>query len=123
MIVIESVNHIGLAVSNMENSSKFYKELFDFEVIDKYSTPDQTVMKMGDIILTLYQTEGYKAGKDAKTSFSFFVDEEDFDDAVDELEESDIKIVFGPENIRKGKTVVFADPDGNKVELSYPRID
>lgn len=123
MIVIESVNHIGLAVSSMENSVKFYKDHFDFEVLDKYSTPDQTVMKMGDIVLTLYQTDGYKAGKDSSTCFSFFVDEEDFDDAVDELEDSEIKIVFGPENIRKGKTVVFLDPDGNKIELSYPRID
>ena len=35
MIVIESINHIGITVSNLEESVKFYKELFDFDMIDK----------------------------------------------------------------------------------------
>jgi len=50
------------------------------------------------------------------------VDEEDFEDAVEEIQEREIEIVFGPENIRKGKTVVFLDPDGNQIELSYPIV-
>ena len=123
MIVIESINHVGLTVSNMERSIQFYRELFDFEILDKYTTPDQTVLRMGDIILTLQQSEGFAAPDDSRSCFSFYVDEEDFDDAVDELEEAEITIVYGPENIRKGKTVIFADPDKNKIELSYPRID
>ncbi len=123
MIVIESINHVGLTVSNMEKSVKFYKELFDFEIMDKYTTPDQTILRMGDIILTLQQSDGFSAPSESKTCFSFYVDEEDFDDAVDELEDSEISIVYGPENIRKGKTVVFTDPDQNKIELAFPRID
>ena len=78
---------------------------------------------MGDIILILQQSDGFAASTDSKACFSFFIDEEDFDDAVEELEDSEIEIVYGPENIRKGKTVIFADPDQNKIELSYPRID
>ena len=46
----------------------------------------------------------------------------DFEDAVDEIQEKEIEIVFGPEDIRKGKTVVFLDPDGNQIELSYPMV-
>ncbi|MCL2154623.1 MAG: VOC family protein [Leptospirales bacterium] len=123
MIVIESVNHIGITVSNLDNSIKFYKELFDFDVVENMSNAGQAFLKMGDIVLSLIEVPGYKNSGASKNCISFYVDEEDFDDAMDEIEESGIKVVFGPENIRKGQRVVFADPDGNHIELSYPRID
>ncbi len=122
MIVIEGVNHIGITVSNLEESIKFYREFFDFEVIDKLSTPGQAFLKMADIILGLNEVPGYRNGENSKGRISFFVDEQDFDDAVDELKESNIEIVYGPENIRNGQLVVFLDPDGNYIELSYPMI-
>jgi metallothiol transferase len=123
MIVIESVNYIGITVSNLERGVNFYKDLFDFDTVDNISTAGQAFLKMGDIMLALEEVEGYKAVDDMGVSVSFYVDEEDFDDAVDELKEADIEIVSGPENLRKGQRVVFLDPDGNCIELSYPRID
>lgn len=123
MIVIESVNYIGITVSDLERGVNFYKELFDFDTVDNISTAGQAFLKMGDIMLALEEIEGYKAGIDAGACVSFYVDEEDFDDAVDELKEEEIEIVSGPENLRKGQRVVFLDPDGNRIELSYPRID
>ena len=123
MIVIESVNHIEITVSALEGSVKFYKDLFDFEVIENISNSGQAFLKMGDILISLTEVSGYKSSKDSKNCISFYVDEEDFEDAIDELDESGITVVYGPENIRKGKRVVFADPDGNHIELSYPKID
>ena len=35
MIVIESIDYIGLTVSNLDNAIEFYKELFDFEVVER----------------------------------------------------------------------------------------
>ena len=123
MIVIESVNHIGITVSDLDKSVKFYKELFDFDVIDNISNLGQAFLKMGDILLSLVEVKGYKCSSESRNCISFYVDEEDFEDAFDELEDAGIEIVFGPENIRKGQRVVFADPDGNHIELSYPKID
>ncbi len=123
MIVIESVNYIGITVSDLERGVQFYKDLFDFDTVDNISTAGQAFLKMGDIMLALEEVEGYKAVDDMGASVSFYVDEEDFDDAVDDLKEADIEIVSGPENLRKGQRVVFLDPDGNRIELSYPRID
>jgi metallothiol transferase len=120
MIVIEKLNYIGLTVSNLEESISFYKDLFDFDVVDKISGSDQAFLKMGDLLIALNEVEGYKNQEGTKNSISFFVDEEDFDDALDEIEESEISIVYGPENLRNGKTVVFLDPDENQIELSYP---
>ena len=122
MIVIESVNHIGITVSNLEESVKFYRELFDFEIIDKASAPGVAFMRVTDITIGLYEEHGYKNSNSSKHRISFYVDEEDFEDAVDELEDRNLQIVYGPENLRKGKTVVFLDPDGNQIELSYPLI-
>ena len=122
MIVIESINHIGITVSNVEESINFYKDLFDFEVIEKISNSGQAFLKMGDITISLYEVEGYKTDGVSQNRISFYVDEEDFEDALDELEEMGIKIVYGPENIRNGQTVVFLDPDGNNIELSYPKV-
>jgi catechol 2,3-dioxygenase-like lactoylglutathione lyase family enzyme len=122
MIVIESINHIGITVSNLEESVKFYKDLFDFDMIDKASGPGLAFMRVADITIGLYESQGYKNSDNSKSRISFYVDEEDFEDAVDEIQERDIEIVFGPENIRKGKTVVFLDPDGNQIELSYPIV-
>jgi len=73
-------------------------------------------------MLGLFEVEGYSNQTNSKNHLSFYVDEEDFDDAVDEIRERDIPIVFGPENIRKGQSVVFLDPDGNQIELCYPRM-
>jgi catechol 2,3-dioxygenase-like lactoylglutathione lyase family enzyme len=120
MIVIESINYLGLTVSNLENSIKFYRELFDFEVIENNS--GQALIKEGDIIISLYEAEKFKNSGDAKNRVSFIVDEDDFEDAVDELKEKEIPIVSGPENIRKGQSVTFLDPDGNQIELCYPKL-
>lgn len=122
MVVIEGINYIGVNVSNLDASVKFYRDLFDFDVVDKYSVPGITFMKVADMILGLYESAGYSASDTAKSPLAFFVDEEDFEDALDELEERGIDIVSGPENLRGGKKVVFCDPDGNKIELSYPKL-
>ena len=123
MIVIESLNYIVITVSDLDKSIKFYKELFDFDVVENISNAGQAFLKMGDMVLSLVEVAGYKNSGDSKHCISFYVDEEDFDDAMDEIEETGLKIVLGPENIRKGQRVIFEDPDGNHIELSYPSID
>jgi catechol 2,3-dioxygenase-like lactoylglutathione lyase family enzyme len=120
MIVIESINYLGLTVSNLENSIKFYRELFDFEVIENNS--GQAFIKEGDIIISLHEVDKYKGQADSKNRVSFIVDEDDFEDTIDELNEKNIPIIFGPENIRKGQSVIFLDPDGNQIELCYPKL-
>ncbi len=122
MIVIEDVDHIGITVSNLDQAIDFYSDLFDFEVVERMSNSPQAFIKIGDIIIGLYEQEGYKNQDDTRNHISFYVDEEDFDDAVEEIQERDIPIVFGPENLRKGQSVVFLDPDGNQIELCYPRL-
>lgn len=120
MIVIESVGHIGISVSNLEEAIKFYKDLFDFEIIEKEGSQNVAMMRVGDITIGLYEVKGYRCDEKSQTRISFNVDEEDFEDAVDEIEARGIPVLYGPEELKRGKTVIFADPDGNKIEISSP---
>ncbi len=122
MIVIESVDHVGLTVSNLDRAIEFYRDLFDFEILEKFGDTRQAFLRVGDIVIGLYEIEGYKNQEGTKNHLSFYIDEEDFEDAVDEINEKEIPIVFGPDNLRKGKSVVFLDPDGNQIELCFPRM-
>lgn len=122
MIVIESVDHIGMTVSDLDSAIEFYKDLFDFEVVERVSNSNEAYIKVGDILIKLIEVKGYETPDNSKSHICFYIDEEDFDDAIDELEDKNIPIVYGPENIRKGRLVVFSDPDGNKIELRYPRM-
>ena len=122
MIIIEGINHIGLTVSNLEESINFYKDLFDFEVVDKLGSAGQAFLRMGDMLISLNEVEGFSGSDSSDFAISFYVDEEDFEEALEELNEREITIVRGPENLRNGQSVVFTDLDGNKLELAYPRL-
>lgn len=122
MIVIENLDHIGITVSDLDRAIEFYSDTFDFEVVERASNSNEAYIKVGDILIKLTELKDYKAPENSKSHICFYIDEEDFDDALDELQDKNIPIVFGPENIRKGRLVVFTDPDGNKIELRYPRL-
>jgi metallothiol transferase len=113
---------VGLTVSNLDRAIEFYRDLFDFEILEKFGDTRQAFLRVGDIVIGLYEIEGYKNQEGTKNHLSFYIDEEDFEDAVDEINEKEIPIVFGPDNLRKGKSVVFLDPDGNQIELCFPRM-
>ncbi|HPA73928.1 MAG TPA: VOC family protein [Spirochaetota bacterium] len=122
MIVIEALDHIGITVSSLDKSIEFYRDLFDFEIVEKFGDTRQAFLRVGDVMLGLYEVSGYRNQDGTKNHLSFYVDEEDFDDAMDEINDKGITVVFGPENIRKGKSVIFLDPDGNQIEICYPRM-
>lgn len=121
MIVIESINNVCVTVSDIKRAVDFYKDLFDFDVVEKQGA-GYVYLKMGEMVIALHEQEGFANTANSGYSISFFVDEDDFDDALESLEEKNIPIVYGPENIRNGQAVIFADPDGNRIELSYPRV-
>ena len=122
MIVIESINHVGLTVANLDKSIQFYTDLFDFEVVEKIDNSQEAFIRIGDILIGLYEDEEFTGQRSNKKCISFYIDEEDFEDALEELKDNDIAIVYGPENIRNGKTLIFMDPDGNHIELCYPKM-
>jgi metallothiol transferase len=117
MIIIENIDHICFSVTDMERSIEFYRETFGFDVIEHLSGSPEALLQVGDIRLRL-ETSKNPAGD---SYVAFYVDEEDFEDALEEIEEAGIEVVSGPEEYRGGKRIVTADPDGNKITLCYPK--
>ena len=74
MIVIESVDHVGLTVSNLDRSIEFYRDLFDFEILEKFGDTRQAFLRVGDIVIGLYEIEGYKNQEGTKNHLSFYID-------------------------------------------------
>ena len=125
MIIIERLQEISFAVSNLENSISFYKDIFGFDIVEWQGGSKEVRMQMGDINLRLCEVENYSVAEESENYLTFYVDDDDFDDAVDEIEENEIAIVFGPDNIRNGsdntkngRKVVILDPDGNRLGLT-----
>ena len=74
MIVIESIDHFGITVSNLDQSIEFYKELFDFEVVEKISNSRRAFIRVGEILIGLYEVEGYKNIENTKNHICFYIE-------------------------------------------------
>ena len=122
MIIVEGVNHINLAVSDLKASVKFYSDLFDFEIIDD-SHKGYVVMTLDPIKIKLIKVDKVENQLSAmkQPSVSFIMDVDDFTEAITEIEDKKIPIVRGPEATESGgETLIFKDPDNNLIEIFYP---
>ncbi len=116
MIIIEQINHISVAVTNLDKAIDFYRDCLGFDVVERQSGGSDAVLQVGDMNLRLSSAE--KPGKKSSEDYiCFSVDMDDFDDAVDFIESENISILFGPEISKTRKKVVIADPDGNNICL------
>lgn len=119
MIIIEDMSYISISVSNIDESVQFYKDMFEFDVIEKQSGMNEAILQLGGIKLRLSQIEDFAENSRKEDYICFTVDPEEFDDILEEVEEKNINIIFGPENIANGRKVIIGDPDNNKIALSY----
>lgn len=120
MIIVEGIHHINIAVTNLSVSSKFYSDLFDFEITDN-SHSNYISISLEPITVNLVQTEKVDNQLSGlqKPTLSFEMDVDDFTDAINEIEEKEINIIKGPEVIENGESLLFADPDNNLIEIFY----
>lgn len=114
MIIIEEVNHISLAVANLEKSLEFYRDIFYFDTVEKIDKTE-AFLSIGDIKIRLKESAEVTPNPDVYISFN--IDMQDFDDVADELE--DKKVKFDEIDNDDGHKIVFSDIDGNKIAISY----
>ena len=113
MIIVEGVNHINLAVSDLKASVKFYSDLFDFEIIDD-SHKGYVVMTLDPIKIKLIKVDKVEnqLSQIKQPSVSFIMDVDDFTEAITEIEEKEIPIVRGPEATETGGETLHAGVAG-----------
>ena len=110
-----SIDHVNMAVMNLDESVGFYHDLFGFEVRKEQPENDSRIIGNNTIKLCLYEDPGaVKQGGIAH--FGFAID--NFEDVVAKCEEMGIEMPYGVVEWEKSRSVYISDPNGYELELS-----
>jgi len=114
MVIIETLSHINMPAKNLQKAVEFYTQFLDFEVVEESN--NTALIAFDNLHLKLDTAlEAY-----AKVPvLSFLLDVDDFTEALQEVEESNVEIAKGPFEIEGGESIHLIDPSGNLVELYY----
>jgi len=105
-----------MTVKNLEESVKFYKDLFGFEIKKEQPEDRSKIIGNNNIKLCLYEDPDMKP-EGAIVHFGFHV--ENFDEIIEICKASGVKIYYdGPVQFEKSRSVYISDPSGYDIELS-----
>ena len=110
--MITSLNHITLAVKDLEKSFLFYKEFMGFKALLKW--PKGAYFEVGDLWFCL-SLDPEASPSQGYTHMAFSVSQEDFPATVDRLQKAAVK--SWKDNKSEGDSFYFLDPDRHKLEL------
>ncbi|HSB84206.1 MAG TPA: VOC family protein [Nitrosarchaeum sp.] len=111
-----SMDHVNMTVKNLEESVKFYKDLFGFEIKKEQPDDKSKIIGNNNIKLCLYEDPDMKP-EGAIAHFGFHV--ENFDEIMEICKSLDVKIYYdGPVQFEKSRSVYISDPSGYDIELS-----
>lgn len=126
MLRPKMLDHVGLVVSDIDRSLRFYQAL-GLEVLRR-STPDSgraaAVLAIGDQEINMFGNPTLAAGEDTPQKIDHFcltMDSATIEDVVGELQAAGITVANGPVERRDGASLFVSDPDGVRVELAVKR--
>ena len=117
-----AINHVSIAAKDLEESARFYEEVFGMERIPTpiFETPVQW-LRVGDLQLHLF----FDPKGDAPTRHHLGITIDDFDAAYEAVA-SRMSGEWGAELVELPSGQVqlyFHDPAGNLIELNWPDAD
>lgn len=114
--MLQSLNHLTLAVSNLQTSVNFWRDLLGLSLHAQWDTG--AYLTCGDLWLCLSfdETRDYvPPEKSDYTHYAFSVAPEDFDAFSHKLGQAGVTV--WKINKSEGASFYFLDPDGHKLEL------
>jgi len=111
--MITNINHITLAVLDVERSFEFYRDVMGFKPICKW--PSGAYFLVGELWFCLSQDNNRVGASADYTHVAFSVTQHDFESAVRRI--IDAGMTTFKENISEGDSFYFLDPDGHKLEI------
>lgn len=120
------IDHIVLTVSNLEESMRFYHEVFDMPVIDDQSNDHLITLRCGHQLIRLQKADrptDLKAPKPTVSSADFcMVAGDKLEDIIHHLKSYYVDIIAGPVEKHGSEgpmtSIYVHDPDKNLVEIS-----
>lgn len=108
---------VTIAVTDLEKSAKFYKEILELKEMQRIDTPEGIHIiflkdeESGIIELIEYPKSFTEVEKANSSNISIVFNVNDFNESVRKLEEQNIEIINGPME----KYVFICDPNGVKI--------
>ncbi len=118
--MINGINHITFAVSDLEKSIAFYVSLLGLRLVGKWDKGAYLLAGNQWVALNIDDAVRVDTKRDY-THVSFNVLSTDFSEIVDKLKSAGVKSF--KENSSEGESFYFLDPDGHKLELHYNSIE
>lgn len=116
-------NHVSVHAHDLEESTRFYQEVFGMEEIPSPNFPFPVRwLRLGDLQFHLFQSE-----EPAPQGHHFAVDVDDFEAAYEKVTELDAKVKEGYFShlyeLPDGAVQLYIrDPAGNMVEINWPDV-
>lgn len=110
--MISGINHITLAVKDVDISFKFYKDLLGFSPLCRWDKG--AYFLVGDFWFCLNHDDN-RILNPCYTHYAFNVSNEHFELLSHKIINNDV-LIF-KENTTPGKSLYFLDPDGHKLEI------
>jgi len=112
------LNHIGVYVKDLDRSTKFYKDLFGFPVVNRFTSGEAKIVMLdiGGGLLELIQRPGSPVTPPQGNWSHVALHEPDFDKRVMRLEKMGLELRKVTRDNGE-KLCFFKDPDGHMIEL------
>lgn len=123
MIQVRHFDHIQMDVANLEESLKFYEDVFQFRVVEiglRQLTRWAIVGNGTGLFLCMHEfARGKGTPNDGLEITHFGLIVEDFESVTSKLIKSGVRLVYEqPVNYHSSRSVYFLDPNDYKIEIS-----
>lgn len=118
--MINGVNHITFAISDLEKSINFYSKILDLKLVAHWDKGAYLMAGNMWIALNVDKKAQVTTYTDY-THIAFNVLSTEYSKMKQQLEEAGVRVF--KDNTSEGDSFYFLDPDGHKLELHYNSIE
>ena len=118
-VVTKGLCHVAIRVNDLGRSIRFYTDLFNLTVAERGDEMAFLKTPGKDDSFALFKSDSPVSHGGDLHHFGFFVDDENFKKALEQIREGSIRILGGPGRWSGGAQYVYIeDPDGYRVQIS-----
>lgn len=112
--MITGINHLTLAVSDLERSFAFYTQVLGLKAVAKWARGAYLLAGESWLCITL-DAQARQSPQPEYTHTAFSVSSEDFAACAEHILANNVRI--WKDNTSEGDSLYFLDPDGHKLEI------
>ncbi len=126
-VMTKGIHHIGLTVSNLEESAAFFTSLLGWKELSRDDSYPAIFVSDGSVMVTLWKNKADPQAFDKNRNIglhhaAFNVESEsELDKIYNKLVQNGIKIEFAPELLGQGpaRHMICYEPSGIRIEFIY----